>query len=216
MVIGKAVLLTTIVCQCTVASAAAMDLKPNTLLDSCNVVWDSPSTNSSGSMPLGNGDIGVNAWVEENGDMVFFISKTDAWTDCARLVKLGQVRVRLSPSLAIRPFRQELQLRQGQIVVRSGPEGAATTLRIWVDANRPVIHVEGEAQKDIRAQVSLHVWRLTDRDFQQDMSALGVCRGGVPIVEKADVVLPLKDDRIVWYHRNELTIFPLTLQVQGL
>ena len=33
-------------------------------LDACNVVWDSPSENASGSMPLGNGDVGVNAWVE--------------------------------------------------------------------------------------------------------------------------------------------------------
>jgi hypothetical protein len=45
-------------------------------------------------MPLGNGDIGLNAWVEENGDLVFFISKTDSWTDSGRLVKLGQVRVK--------------------------------------------------------------------------------------------------------------------------
>ena len=30
-----------------------------------NVVWDSPSKDYSGSMPLGNGDIGVNAWLEE-------------------------------------------------------------------------------------------------------------------------------------------------------
>ena len=216
MGMGKAVRLTTLACQCAVASAAGRDLQPDQLLDACNVVWDSPSTNSAGSMPLGNGDLGLNVWLEEDGDLVFFISKTDAWTDCARLVKLGQVRVRLTPSLATRPFRQELKLRQGQIIFRSGPEGAATTLRLWVDANRPVIHVEGEAQNDIRAQVSLHVWRTADRDFQQDMSALGVCRGGVPIVETADVVLPAKDDRIVWYHRNERTIFPLTLRVQGL
>ena len=82
----------------TITQAA---MNPKTELDHCNVVWDSPSTNSSGSMPLGNGDIGVNAWVEENGDLVFFISKTDAWSDCGRLLKLGQVR--LPPSLTARP-----------------------------------------------------------------------------------------------------------------
>ena len=47
----------------------------------CNVIWDSPSQNLSGSMPLGNGDIGMNVWVEENGDLLFFISKTDSWSD---------------------------------------------------------------------------------------------------------------------------------------
>ena len=44
-----------------------------------NVIWNSPSNNSSGSMPIGNGDIGMNLWVEANGDLVFYISKTDAW-----------------------------------------------------------------------------------------------------------------------------------------
>jgi Domain of unknown function (DUF5703) len=28
-------------------------------------------------MPLGNGDIGINAWVETNGDLCFYIGKTD-------------------------------------------------------------------------------------------------------------------------------------------
>lgn len=29
-------------------------------LDQYNVIWDSPSRNAAGSMPLGNGQIGVN------------------------------------------------------------------------------------------------------------------------------------------------------------
>lgn len=185
-------------------------------LDACNVVWDSPSTNSSGSMPLGNGDIGVNAWVEENGELVFFVSKTDAWTDSGRLVKLGQVRVRLKPSLAARPFRQELQLRQGQMVIRSGAEGSATTLRLWVDANRPVIHIEGESQQDMRAQVGLYVWRTAERDLKGDGNIGYISEQNIgPVIEKADTVVPQKDNRIVWYHRNEWTIVPLTMKLQG-
>jgi len=34
-----------------------------------NVVWDSPSADYNGSMPLGNGDIGLNVWVEGSGDL---------------------------------------------------------------------------------------------------------------------------------------------------
>ena len=44
-----------------------------------------PATDSSGSMPLGNGDIGLNVWVEGDGDLIFHISKTDAWSGNARL-----------------------------------------------------------------------------------------------------------------------------------
>src|SRR5512139_4022299 len=105
-------------------------------LDAYNVVWTTPSKDSSGSMPLGNGEIGVNLWVEHEGDLLFYISRTDAWDEHARLVKLGRVRVRLSPSPFRQgtPIRQELKLRQGEAVIDAGE----MRLRLWVDAARPV------------------------------------------------------------------------------
>jgi hypothetical protein len=50
-------------------------------LERFNVVRDSPSANAHGSMPIGNGDVGINAWVEPSGDLVVYISKTDAWDE---------------------------------------------------------------------------------------------------------------------------------------
>ena len=185
-------------------------------LEGCNVVWDNPSTNSSGSMPLGNGDIGLNVWVEENGDLLFFISKTDAFTDSGRLVKLGQVRVRLTPSLAARPFRQELQLEKGQIAIESGEGVAKITLRVWVDAHNPVIHVEGDSQKEFQAEVGLNVWRTADRDWKGDGNTGYISETPDSLLEKADTVLSQKENRIVWYHHNERTIVPLTLKHQGM
>ena len=38
-------------------------------LDDYNVVWDSPSKDAAGSMPIGNGDICLNVWIEEGGDL---------------------------------------------------------------------------------------------------------------------------------------------------
>ena len=55
-------------------SAAAFAEDP---LSQYNVVWTTPSQDSHGSMPLGNGDVGINAWVEPSGDLVFYVSKTD-------------------------------------------------------------------------------------------------------------------------------------------
>jgi len=49
-------------------------------------------------MPIGNGDIGLNLWVEAGGALVFYISKTDAWNENGSLLKLGRVRVQLSPN----------------------------------------------------------------------------------------------------------------------
>jgi len=198
-------------------------MNPVAELDACNVVWDSPSKDSGGSMPLGNGDIGLNAWVEENGDLVFFISKTDSWTDSGRLVKLGQVRVSLTPSLVgTNGFRQELKLREGVIEIRSQrPEtrsqNSEIRVRLWIDANRPVIHVEGESKQDMQARVGLYVWRTKDRDMQKDgnIGYISEMNTGL-VMEKADTVLPQKDNRVVWYHRNEGTIVPLAMKLQSM
>ena len=89
----------------SVAGAAAMRL------EDYNVVWDAPSANARGSMPLGNGDLGLNAWVEAEGGLVFCIGKTDAWDDNNRLLKVGRVRVTLNPNPFAKggAFRQELR-----------------------------------------------------------------------------------------------------------
>ena len=102
------------------ASASAKEYRQAEPLDSYNVLWDSPSRDAHGSMPLGNGDVGINAWVEANGDLVFYVSKTDAWDENARLCKIGRVRVKFDPPLAAKDkFRQELKLRDGIIQITS-------------------------------------------------------------------------------------------------
>ncbi len=221
MTISNAARMALFICP-IMCAAEVKGSKPANPLDACNVVWDSPSKDSCGSMPLGNGDIGLNAWVEENGDLVFFISKTDSWTDSGRLVKLGQVRLRLTPELAAGSFRQELKLREGCIEIRGqrsevGGQGSDVLLKVWVDANRPVIHIEGESKQDMQAQVGLYVWRTKDRDMQKNdnIGYLSQLNTG-PVMEKADTVLPQKDNRIVWYHRNEGTIVPLAMKLQGM
>src|SRR5208283_3619530 len=73
-----------------IAQAPAVTALPG--IDDYDVTWDSPSTDARGSMPLGNGDISLNAWVEADGDLQFYIGKTDAWDDNSRLLKLGRVR----------------------------------------------------------------------------------------------------------------------------
>ena len=79
--------------------------------DRHNVVWDSPSNDQHGSMPLGNGSTGLNAWIEPNGDLVFTIGRTDSWGDNGRLLKLGKVRIKLDPAPSTDDFLQTLNLR---------------------------------------------------------------------------------------------------------
>ena len=52
-------------------------------LDRYNVVWTGPSRDSSGSMPLGNGNLSLNLWMEQNGDLLFYVGATGASPICA-------------------------------------------------------------------------------------------------------------------------------------
>ncbi len=192
-------------------------------LSQYNVVWGTPSKGSSGSMPIGNGDIGLNVWVEEGGDLLFYISKTDAWSENARLLKLGLVRVKLLPNPFEKgmPFKQTLKLRQGEIEITAGPAERKVKLRVWVDANRQVIRVEAEGEQRFNLETHLEVWRRGERELKgnEANSARGLTRNdknGYPIIVYPDMILPAKDNRIVWYHRNEKSCYPITLKNQHL
>jgi len=189
-------------------------------LQACNVVWDTPSTDSSGSMPLGNGDIGLNLWVEPNGDLVFYLSKTDAWSANNRLLKVGRVRITLEPPLQSGGdfFRQELRLTNGDIVVQAGSGQKPVQLRVWVDANRPVVWVDLESPHPVQVRVALELWRQRNRKLEgkELFSAYGMMGSPDPVVEHADTVLEADRDCIIWYHRNPTSIFELTLRHQGL
>src|SRR6516162_8481813 len=103
-------------CAAALATEAPAALAGN--LNHYNVVWDSPSADCHGSMPLGNGDVGLNAWVEPSGNLVFYLSKTDSWDDNGRLLKVGKVRVALDPAPPVTPFQQELSLEDATMRVR--------------------------------------------------------------------------------------------------
>lgn len=205
------------------------------ILDEYNVIWNSPSKNSSGSMPIGNGDIGLNLWVEENGDLLFYIGKTDSWSENARLLKLGRIRIKLSPNPFVKglPFRQELKLRHGEIEISAGPKDSPVTIRIWVDALEPVIRVEAEGREKFDVQASLEVWRTCKRKLEFDLALYphnqeiafsdtynrGFGDGsesGIDTIVYPDVVVTEQNDRVIWYHHNIKSAWPTTMKLQSL
>ena len=175
-------------------------------LDRCNVVWDTPGADARGSMPIGNGDIGLNVWVEPSGDLCFFIGKTDAWDENQRLLKLNKARITFVPALDTKEsFRWELKLRDGALEIQDGK----TQLRVWVDANHPVIQVDVKSHggEPVSATIALEPWRKEKR-------SLGTARSGganeyfstgytsLPAFCHPDTVLPRTPREIGWYHRN--------------
>jgi hypothetical protein len=187
-------------------------------LDAYNVVWESPSQNEHGSMPIGNGDLAANVWVEPNGDLVFYISKSDAWSGNGRLLKLGKVRVQCEPAF-IQPgaeFTQTLDLKSGRILVSSTSRTANKTLSFFVDANDPVIHIDIDSDQAFSATASLELWRTERRELQSDIGSARGLMGGPAIFVEADTVLPADGNTVRWYHRNVNSAYTVTLNNQHL
>ncbi|MEA1876332.1 MAG: DUF5703 domain-containing protein [Bacteroidota bacterium] len=186
-------------------------------LNSYNVVWQSPSLNSLGSMPAGNGDIGINLWVEGNGDLLFYISKTDAWSENARLLKIGKVRLSLSPNpfKTGMPFLQELVLQDGVIHIDAGENKEKVVIDIWIDANHPVIELDINSQQAIEAQISTEPWRTETRtitDTKEIHSAYGLKSA---LVSK-DSIVETDQNEVIWVHRNERSVWSSNMELQGL
>ncbi len=185
-----------------------------------NVVWDTPSENSAGSMPLGNGDIGLNAWVEKNGDLVFYISKTDAWDENARLCKIGRVRVKFDPALdAGAGFKQQLLLQDGILQIDAKIQDKPAKIQVWVDANQPMVRVDADTEAEVSCRAEVEIWRQKERPFNTDDSHSG---NGINQMPSKPVVLPdvvvesNKIPGVVWYHRNTRSIYPESLDQQNL
>lgn len=207
------------------AAAAAGAADAGSATDRYDVVWKTPSPDASGSMPLGNGDVALNAWVEPTGDLVFYLSKTDSWGDNARLLKVGRVRIHIDPSPLppAAPFRQQLSLKDATMVVRCGEAETAVALRLWADANHPVIHVTVDSPKPTTATASVELWRtrreelpgIECSDVMLDRSKSD--QQHAPTIVEPDTVLRDQVGRIGWYHHNVKSVGPaLTAEVQGL
>jgi hypothetical protein len=185
-----------------------------------NVVWDSPSKNSAGSMPIGNGDIGTNLWVEENGNLVFYISKTDAWDENDRLCKIGKVRVTFDPALSVNEsYQQTLDLQKGIILIQTKLKGQPATIRFWVDANNPVVRFEVDSKTPVTCQAKVELWRTQERPFGKDddsHSGTGLNKSDFKPTILADQVVKSSNSQVTWFHRNTRSIFNLILSTQNL
>ncbi len=182
------------------------------------LIWTTPSRDSSGSMPLGNGDIGLNVWVEQDGDLLFYLSKTDAWDENARLLKLGRLRVSLSPNPFVTGavFRQELDVASGCICIRSEILNLKSQIRLWVDANQPVVRLEIEADRPVEAKVALELWRTGERTREgaEGHGDAGLCSPDERETVYPDTVIPVAGDAVVWCHRNRSSCWAATLEHQ--
>ncbi len=184
--------------------------------DKYNVVWNSQSKNSSESMPVGGGDIGLNVWVE-NGDVLFYVAQSGTFDENNSMLKLGRVRVQLSPNpFAGTSFKQELELAEGAVRIKGEHEGIKAELLIWVDVFSPSVHVQMESSDPIQYKVSYESWRSEDRPLRKLENFQNSYKWVTPegLTTKADHIA-MKDNVVSFYHRNEgETMFDVVVRQQ--
>ena len=89
-----------------------------------NVVWNTPSKDATGVMPIGNGDIAAGVYAIENGDLYLLLAKNDAYNYLGDIYKTGRVRVVARPQSV--PGRASLFARRSTCrPARSGSKPTA-------------------------------------------------------------------------------------------
>lgn len=210
-------MLKTLLIQAAVVLALSAAAAPAEL-DQCNVVWTTPSKDAAGSMPLGNGELGINLWVEENGDLMFYLSRNDSFSEVSQLCKAGKVRVSLDPNpfTGGKPFQQELKLRNGVCEIAGGAPEEKIVLKVFVDAANPVVHVMGNSAKPVTVTAKVESWR-TEKQKVGTNSSWTLHGGPGELWQAADVFPAGLPDAVAWYHRNEESpAFEATVKVQSL
>lgn len=162
-----------------------------------NVIWDKPSTDASGQMPIGNGDITTGVYVIEGGELYLLLGKNDALTYQGDIFKTGLVKISLSPNPFIKgaSFRQVMDMKTGSVKINAGN----VEIKIWADANRPVYHVEINTSDEISVQVQPQFWNRFDHCLYNNFD---VTEDGIQKIYAGDPTQDVRIERngkIIWY-----------------
>lgn len=184
-----------------------------------NVVWTSQSENSAGSMPCGAGDIGLNVWVEK-GEVLFYISRSGTFDENNTLLKLGRVRLKLSPNPFEEgsSFKQELVLKEGYVKITGNKAGLNTEVKVWVDVFKPLVSLEIKSNQKTLAEAGFESWRHEDRltkgKENNQNSYKWAPQGEVKTFKDS---IAVKNNALVFFHQNKAhTIFDVAVKQQGL
>lgn len=183
-----------------------------------NPVWTTQSSNSAASMPCGGGDIGLNVWVEK-GELFFYIARSGTFDENNALLKLGRIRVSLSPNpFEGKTFRQELVLKDGYVNIQAAKGDLSVDIKLHADVFQPMVQLELKSSKALKATFAYENWRNSDRPIRgkenNSNSWKWAPQGDVKTFRDE---VSFAGNSILFYHRNrENTVFDATVKQQGL
>ena len=186
-------------------------------LKSHNILWESQSKNSSESMPLGGGDLGLNVWVEDD-NLLFYIAKSGTFDENNALLKLGRVRITIDPNpFKNGQFSQELNLHNGNILISGTNETGDIGLELWVDVNKPVVHAEIHTSVPTKMTAAYESWRHKDLPSEgRANNANSYKWTGKHVITRKDQI-EFTEHGVQFYHQNnDTTMFDITVAQQGM
>jgi len=164
-----------------------------------NVVWNSLSTDKTGQMPIGNGDIAAGVYAIENDDLYLLMAKNDAFNYNGDIFKTGRIKITINPNPFTKgkAFRQTLDLNTGSVFI----EADRTEIRIWADANNPVYHVQINSTKEFSITADVDLWeRFESTDYNRTSEPIGQ--------PTQDIVLKKNDQIISYYAVGDRSVYP--------
>jgi len=166
-------------------------------------------------MPCGGGDIGMNVWVE-NGDLLFYVSRSGTFDENNTLLKQGRFRISLTPNPFLNnlDFQQKLNLNNGYVQISAN----GTVIQLWADVFKPVIHLNIQSKQKISSEIRYENWRYADRLIRKGEGQQNSYKWATPkgLVVTKDSVFA-SGNSVTFFHRNpEKTVFDITVAQQGM
>lgn len=133
-------------------------------IDDYNIVWKTPSKNSSESMPCGGGEIGLNIWVE-NGDILIYIAQSGFFDENNGMLKHGRIRLTYNPNpfKDYTDFTQILKLKESSVEIIGTKKNINIKTIIFVDVFNPVINILTDSNQPIEIHLTYENWRYEER-----------------------------------------------------
>lgn len=213
-----------ILCLILIVSSCTKSQSGASLINQNDVLWETQSKDFMGTMPIGNGDIGANVWVEKSGDLLLYLGKTDAVDENSINLKLGRIRIKLYPNILAdtTAFSQHLSLQDGAIYIKGNKQDSAVSLKLWIDANAPVLQIELNSSHPIHQSIQYETWRSHEYILKAEASDLFKPLKGkqqYPVVIFPDSIMPAEGNRLFFCHHNrkpENDGYMITMTIQGL
>src|SRR5699024_11592294 len=111
-------------------------------------------------------------------DIFLYLGKSGAFDENNTLLKLGRIRLSISPNpFSSADFSQELQLDKGRVVFTANKDGHTAKVVVWVDVFSPNVFVDVQSNKAVNAKPVMRAGAKTVSNHRKKKTTTNPGRG---------------------------------------